>query len=203
MSSKENRLFKDKDEAIVAYSKYVNDHIAYVHLAFASFGAKICHNLEEKYRGIHGLHSQVRTRVMKHDDSKFSEAEFVPYIQKFYAWEDMDKTQEQVSEEFDKAWMHHVKYNDHHPEHWIQWSELEKRNIFMAMDDAALVEMLIDWIAMSMARNQSVHEWWTANENGRKEKEKLMDQIDFEFVDIWIEENKNLIDFSNRNIDSK
>ena len=115
----------------------------------------------------------------------------------------MDKTPEQVTEEFDKAWMHHIKYNDHHPEHWIQWSELQKRNIFMAMDDAALAEMLLDWIAMSMARNQSVYEWWTTSDNGRTEKEKLMDMLDFKFVDRWIEGNKNLIDFSNRNIDSK
>ena len=203
MSLEEKKLLEDKSAAIIAYSKYVNDHIANVHLAFANFGAKICYDLEKRYKGIHGLHTQVRTRVMKHDDSKFSEMEFIPYVQKFYAWEGMDKTQEQVAEEFDKAWMHHAKYNDHHPEHWIQWSELEKRNIFMAMDDAALVEMLLDWIAMSMARNQSMYKWWTESENGRSEKKKLMDKMDFEFVDTWIEENKNLIDFSNRNTDNK
>lgn len=203
MSPEEKKLLEDKGAAIVAYSKYVNEHIANVHLAFANFGAKICHDLEEKYKGIHGLHAQVRTRVMKHDDSKFCEEEFIPYVQKFYAWEGMNKTPEQVAEEFDKAWMHHAKYNDHHPEHWIQWSELQKRNIFMAMDDAALVEMLLDWIAMSMARNQSVYEWWTTASSGREEKEKLMDVMDFKFVDKWIEDNKDLIDFSNRNTGDK
>ena len=73
----------------------------------------------------------------------------------------------------------------------------------MAMDDAALVEMLLDWIAMSMARNQSVYEWWTTSSNGREEKEKLMDVMDFKFIDKWIEDNKDLIDFSNRNTGDK
>lgn len=203
MSQEEQKVLDAKSKSIVAYSKYVNEHIANVHLAFANFGAKICHDLETKYKGVHGLHSQVRTRVMKHDDSKFTDAEFIPYVQKFYPWEGMDKTPEQVEEEFDKAWMHHCKYNDHHPEHWVQYSELQKRNIYMAMDDAALIEMLIDWIAMSMVRNQSVHTWWTTDKGGREEKKKLMDRMDFEFVDKWIEENKNLIDFSNRNIGDK
>lgn len=203
MSPEEKKVLEAKSSSIVAYSKYVNEHIANVHLAFASFGAKICHDLEERYKGIHGLHAQVRKRVMKHDDSKFSETEFIPYVQKFYAWEGMDKTPEEVAEEFDKAWMHHCKHNDHHPEHWIQYSELQKRNIQMAMDDAALVEMLLDWIAMSMARNQSVYEWWTTDNGGREEKSKLMDRMDFSFIDKWIETNKDLIDFSKRNSEDK
>ena len=202
MSTEDKGLFKDKREAIIAYSKYVNEHIAYVHLAFIKFAEKICSDLEERYKGIHRLHGKVRTKILNHDDSKFNEAEFIPYVQKFYPWEGMDKTQEQIAEEFDTAWMHHVKHNDHHPEHWIQWSDLQKRNIFMAMDDAALIEMLLDWIAMSMARNQSVYEWWTTDKGGREEKKKLMDKMDFEFVDRWIEANKNLIDFSNRNMDN-
>ena len=203
MNTEEKQLMKDKNEAVSAYSKYVREHISYVHLAFISFGDKICNDLEARYNGVHDLYNRVRIRVMKHDNSKFSDDEFIPYVQKFYAWKGMDKTQEQVDEEFNKAFIHHTKCNDHHPEHWIEWSEIQKRNISIAMDDEAIVEMLLDWIAMSMARNQSVYKWWTTDNGGREEKKSLMDKMDFKFVDQWIEDNKDLINFSNRNTGDK
>lgn len=204
MSHNEKKLLENKNDASMAYSKYVSEHIAYVHLAFASFGNKICNDLEARYKKkIVGLYSKVRARVMKHDDSKFSEDEFIPYMQKFYPWEGMDKTTELIDEEFNKAWNHHIRHNDHHPEHWLKWSDLEKKDIYISMDDDAIVEMLLDWIAMSMARNQSVYEWWSTNNGGREEKKVLMDKMDFDFVDKWISDNKNLIDFTNRNKGNK
>ena len=52
---------------------------------------------------------------------------------------------------------------------------------------------------MSMARNQSLYEWWTTDKNGRDEKFKIMDKMDFETVDMWINNNKDSLDFTNRN----
>ena len=137
--SSNNKIYESKADSIAAYSKYVNNHIANVHIAFADFGPAICQYLESKFTGIHDLYTAARSKILKHDDSKFSDAEFMPYIQKFYPWKGMNKTPEEVAEEFDRAWMHHAKHNDHHPEHWVQWSELKKQNISLAMDDTAIV----------------------------------------------------------------
>lgn len=196
-----NKIFETKEEASIAYYKYVTDHINNVHIAWAQFGIQLCQYLESKRENISAseLYMSVHSRVFIHDKSKFSKEEYIPYVQKFYPWKDMDKTQEQIAEEFDDAWTHHIKHNDHHPEHWLQYSELRKKNISVTMDNAAIVEMLLDWIAMSLARNQSMYEWWRANDGGRKEKSKIMNKSDFEIVDNWIEENRELIDFTRNN----
>lgn len=54
-------------------------------------------------------------RIKNHDDSKFSEEEFVPYRQHFYPvdGEDVDPAA------FDRAWRTHYRRNDHHWQYWV------------------------------------------------------------------------------------
>jgi len=195
--SNEKKIFETRDDSIIEYSKYVNDHIAHIHMAFTEFGPKLCKDIEEMINLHEDLYLLVRPRILKHDESKFTEEEFMPYAQKFYAWKGMDKSQEEVEEEFNKAWDHHYKNNDHHPEYWV------KDNIPTNMYPSAIAEMLIDWIAMSMARNQNMYEWWTNDKGGKDEKSKLMTKTDFDIVNRWMEMSKNFIDFSKRNNDNE
>ena len=64
MNNDEKKTLESKRKSIIEYSKYVNNHISHVHIAFVTLGAKICHDLEDKYRGLTGLHAQVRKRIM-------------------------------------------------------------------------------------------------------------------------------------------
>lgn len=73
--------------------------------------------------------------IEEHDESKFSVEEFDAYARHFYDDED-------YSLEFDSAWEHHWKTNEHHPEHW------EGRDIPYIY----ILEMLCDWGSFSIAK---------------------------------------------------
>ena len=85
-------------------------------------------------------------RIKNHDDSKFSEEEFVPYRQHFYPvdGEDVDPAA------FDRAWRTHYRRNDHHWQYWVD----EDGDFFISsysVDNkiCAYLEMVCDWQAMS------------------------------------------------------
>lgn len=51
---------------------------------------------------------------------------------------------------YDVAWEHHHKHHPHHPQHW--------KNRDMPYE--YIVEMLCDWLAMSMKFGQSTLDWY-------------------------------------------
>lgn len=86
-----------------------------------------------------------------HDLSKFNPKEFIPYAWKFYGGKQASRTllkmtgmrdkcisQEDVDENFNKAWEHHYQINKHHPEHWIGQDMPMKYIRFMVCDLKAM-----------------------------------------------------------------
>ena len=82
--------------------------------------------------------------VVKHDTSKYSLEEFNPYRRHFYPTASESSMSQQVKdtfeEQFNIAWEHHYKNNEHH---WEHWGEEDIPNVYIA-------EMMLDWIAMGM-----------------------------------------------------
>lgn len=86
-------------------------------------------------------------RLLKHDLSKFSWKELPHYARQFCG----DKS-DQPS--FMRAWLHHQNSNDHHWEYWINRSVYHKDKgdcDTIDMSDAAIREMIADWLAASRA----------------------------------------------------
>jgi hypothetical protein len=85
-------------------------------------------------------------RLLKHDLSKFSLAEFGSYARKFYGGGDTN---------FSVAWLHHQNRNDHHWEHWINRSEHNKGSVngALPMPEMAIREMVADWLAAGKVYN--------------------------------------------------
>jgi hypothetical protein len=81
-------------------------------------------------------------RLLRHDASKWSPAEFNPYARQFHG----DRGD---PEGFEKAWLHHQNSNPHHWEHWISRSPHVKGGdgglIPMPVEDVR--EMVADWLA--------------------------------------------------------
>ena len=108
------------------------------------------------------------SRLLRHDNSKFYPVEFFSYVARFElgAW---DETKWQ------RAWKHHWQHNDHHIEYWqekdlyFSWSHggatkkvyaehpeiigqpTKKEWPEVWMPDAAIREMIADWMAASYA----------------------------------------------------
>lgn len=83
------------------------------------------------------ISNKLRARVLTHDLSKFMGKQFDIYRKKFFPV----KEGECKGDLFKSAWKHHYTYEEHHPEGFDQ------DNIMEPLD---VIEMCLDWCAMSM-----------------------------------------------------
>ncbi len=131
------------------YKDYINKHKKCVEKAFyisKPFLKEIL-NKEEL--------SLLSKNVKIHDNSKFQEDEFFPYAEYFYGNKDKAKNS------FEQAKTLHKSRNPHHPEYWkINNEEMPK--VYVA-------EMVLDWWAFSIMKNNPKEIFNFYNEN----KEKL------------------------------
>ena len=91
-----------------------------------------------------------------HDLSKFSKAEWRPYVLSFYSGWRKDERPQWVVRFFERALEHHLGHNKHHWEHWL--SKVDGRRIpafAVEMPDRYRKEMLADWIGVSTAKKKS------------------------------------------------
>ena len=82
-------------------------------------------------------------RILVHDLSKLSPAEFPGYRDRYHAGIE-DK------EGFDRTWHNHIARNRHHPEFWIQTSR-HAMGVPLDMPEMFIREMLADWFGASWA----------------------------------------------------
>jgi len=111
-----------------------------------------------------------------HDESKFEEPEFTPYV--IITWDYRCKEHgipfivpNNIKEDLNKATLHHIKSNRHHPEYWVEReTELLSRDNRDSADIPtihiedmpidALVEMCADWCAMSEEKGNTPFDWY-------------------------------------------
>lgn len=89
-------------------------------------------------------------RLVMHDASKFSRAEWGPYVRRFFGGAPDDPG---VRRAFNAAWRHHYEHNPHHPQYWLQ---LEEDGTMRAnwMPPAYVREMVADWYGAGMAQGK-------------------------------------------------
>jgi hypothetical protein len=101
--------------------------------------------------------------LLVHDLSKFSKAEWSPYVNKFFGGPYRTEAEkERVNAEFRQACEHHVHENPHHWEHWL---DATGEPTYMPPDVAR--EMVVDWAAAGRAitGRWDLAEWYAANRN--------------------------------------
>ena len=114
-------------------------------------------------------------RGLKHDWSKWSRAEFGPYARQFYLPDGSKRPRVRDATgaydptatgnpEFDWAWFHHQRCNDHH---WQWWANPRQKagNRPMPMSSMAVVEMMCDWSGAGRAQggDGDFRPWLAAN----------------------------------------
>lgn len=96
-------------------------------------------------------------QLLIHDLSKFSRAEWGPYVRRFYGGRGgaLDKAAD--PEDFKQAWAHHWQHNPHHPELWAggEQGDPYKR---VRMPERFVAEMVADWYGA--ARAQGKEDCW-------------------------------------------
>jgi hypothetical protein len=122
--------------------------------------------------------AELVTNAFKHDASKYQPPEYTPYV--YLTWgkqNNMDftsicrkmpeckihgfRTPRDIQTAIDKATLHHITTNKHHPEYYAPNVSDDKNKIIIAtaMDLISLAEMCADWAAMSEELGTDLVKW--------------------------------------------
>lgn len=129
------------------YFDYITNHRKNIKLAFKKYGRELCHSLNLQYKKLEDI-------IDKHDLSKFSNEEYEYYRQYYYP----NKNEIPNENVLNIGWLHHQNVNKHHPEYWILRDD--NQTTILDMDNYSIAEMLLDWEAISIARNSSTYKWY-------------------------------------------
>ena len=122
-----------------------------------------------------GFRNGLLWRGVKHDWSKWLPSEFIPYARRFYLPDGSKRPQTRDATgaydptntgdpDFDRAWFHHQRRNDHHWQWWLNPQQREGTRP-TEMSKGAVVEMLCDWSGAGRAQggDGNFSAWWHAN----------------------------------------
>jgi len=99
-------------------------------------------------------------RLVIHDASKFSRAEWGPYVRRFYAGPGSRLRKDADPLEFQIAWKHHWTRNPHHWEYWLP--DPLGATAPQAMPETYVREMVADWIGAARAQGKPDAAAWYA-----------------------------------------
>ena len=110
-------------------------------------------------------------RLIVHDWSKLTPAEWGPYVRKFYgswgaaaSWDHADAIKAAVDDAFDAAWLHHQHRSPHHWQHWVLRQDDGEVKV-LRMPPKLVREMVADWMGAGRAitGRWDVAGWYAAN----------------------------------------
>lgn len=108
-------------------------------------------------------------RLVIHDWTKFSPTEWGPYARAFYGPKNQKTGKPDGRPDFDRAWLHHQKFNLHHWQYWVLMEDSGKVHC-MPMPSPYREEMIADWRGANRAYGDTPLLAWYAN---TKEARKL------------------------------
>lgn len=168
------------------YVNYIDDHVRNVQKAFRDYFIPFLTNENKfvsdvlSYEDFIEAISNVSEQIKEHDASKYYDVEFDGYRAYFHPTiieKSMDdEYQKWIKEKFDESWKHHYENNCHHVQFWVNF----ETNEISDMSLPAIIEMLCDWIGMSMHFKTSTREWY---ENKADTEKSLMTSNTKEIVE--------------------
>ena len=133
------------------YDNYLNKHIHNVKVALGW----LLENLPEVTQGFDP--DYLGHLISIHDKSKWGPEEYEAYDKKFYSNED-------VEEQFDRAWLHHQKHNPHHWQYWVLPKD-DGSTKAIEMTEEAVIEMFCDHWSFSWEKGNlyEIFDWYEEN----------------------------------------
>lgn len=121
-------------------------------------------------------------RVLVHDESKYSEEEFIPYRKNFFPINAEEKENNKL--DFDKAWEHHWKNNSHHWQYRKNKTSFNKNNKEEVLD---VLENVLDWMAMGYKFNDRPYQYYENNKNNIilcDDERKYLEDLIYNIIDV-------------------
>lgn len=170
------------DTRVNQYNEYLYAHINNVKRSWKEMlRPAILYNLDEFDCTVEDL-TITDMCIEKHDISKLSDDEFIPYLNYFYPEENQTKgDQDFIEEQFDYAWLLHQKRNPHHWQYYVLIKDSGKA-LLLDMPFEEICNMICDWHSFSAKDGTSTaYDWYSKNKdkmmlsnNTRKTVEKLI-----------------------------
>jgi len=93
-------------------------------------------------------------RLIIHDWSKFTRAEFGPYARHFFG--NYPSSEESIALAIDYAWLNHQKKNQHHWQYWsLVFDDDPRKQNALPMPEHFVREMVADWMGASRVYTNS------------------------------------------------
>ena len=172
------QIYKSRIEAKDAFIKDVQRHRDYIRAAFNTYGPMFCELIKADKE-------DVEQRVICHDVSKYQEEVEVKGLMAFYYKypnDGLDYDSPRRKYLFEKAMLNHYHLNSCHPEYWIQYKldpKTGNKLYALDMDNEAIVEMVLDWIAIGMENDfDRADIYWKNNRNKRMMSTDTVRKVD-------------------------
>lgn len=147
----------------VEYDLYLNEHKANTMKAFSW----LCeHVFDINCDWVKSCVVAAAYNIKKHDESKYSDEEYVAYDHWFYKY--ADEHTEYLKEEFNNAWLHHIHNNPHHWQHWVLVNDdAELGAVAVKMPYEYVIEMVCDWWSFSWKTGNlfEIFDWYEKNKD--------------------------------------
>jgi len=183
MKFKDYVKFKDMEEF---FNKRTNYHIGLV--------TKYANKIADLYPEF----DELRDIVKSHDESKFEEPEYTPYIHITWSYHDDNYIiPPDIKPLTTQATEHHVKHNKHHPEYWSPQEGVinpedrdAPRELIFAQDMPLIyiAEMVADWCAVSEERGTHPKDWADMNIGTRWDFTKDQSGLIYKLINSVFEE---------------
>lgn len=111
-----------------------------------------------------------------HDDSKFDKAEYDAYDVYFYG----GNRSYEVTQNFNKAWLHHIHENPHHWQHWILiQDDPENGEIILDMPNEYIIEMICDWLSFAIKKGDmyEIFSWYDEHKDYMKLSDRTRSKV--------------------------
>ena len=173
----------------IKYDEYLNEHISNVCAAYDWLRV----NLSDVARIERGFGTTLQ--LVGHDSSKYCMEEYIAYDEYFYG--DMTSAEnslDQVREDFNYAWLHHIHNNPHHWQHWVLINDdPEEGTAALDIPYRYVLEMICDWWSFSFKTGNlyEIFDWYDAHK-----AHMILSKNTRELVEEILEKIKNKLDES-------
>lgn len=153
----------------VAYSKYLDQHTDNVFKGYEW----IKNNIPDV---LNGNDYELPLKYL-HDSTKFDTEEYDAYDAYFYG----GKRTDEIKNNFNLAWLHHIHNNPHHWQYWILINDNPDEGMIMLdMPLNYIIEMICDWWAFSWTKGDlyEIFNWYDAHKKYMKLSDKTRETVD-------------------------
>lgn len=163
LEGKDKKMYKDKSwftKMRIRFKEWQYDNYLYEHqenIKDAFTEMTMCEDMRQFLLDDPWYYDQLLKRVEEHDKSKYEIEEYDAYRRYYFPINKKEKREAKA--DYEAAWKHHWENNDHH------WQNRSKVLGFSRDREVAILENVLDWLAMSYKFGDRPFQYYEKHKN--------------------------------------